>query len=148
MKRIAVMTMILSLVFIHSGDALAKRGWSSGGWGPGSPYSKLYNPQTIETVSGEVVSIGYAMPMKGMGQGVVIVFKTSKETLNVHLGPSWFIEKQDFKIEPKDRLEINGSRVELAGKPVLIAAEVKKGDQYLKLRDESGFPIWAAWRKR
>ena len=36
MKRIAVMTMILGLVFIHSGDALAKRGWSSGGWGPGS----------------------------------------------------------------------------------------------------------------
>jgi hypothetical protein len=148
MKRLAVIAMILGLVFIHPGDAPAKRGWSSGGWGPGSTYSQLYNPQTIETVSGEVVSVGHAAPMKGMSQGVVIVFKTSKETLNVHLGPSWFIEKQDFRIEPKDKLEINGSRVELAGKPVLIAAEVKKGDQYLNLRDESGFPIWAAWRKR
>lgn len=148
MKRIVLTIICLGLFFISSTDADARRGWSSEGWGPASPYGKLYNPQTIETVAGEVVSVGLVTPLKGMSQGVVIMFKTAKETLSVHLGPSWFIEKQDFKIEPKDKLEINGSRIEIGGKPVLIAAEVKKGDQYLKLRDESGFPIWAAWRKR
>jgi hypothetical protein len=33
------------------------------------------------------------------------------------------------------------------GKPALIAAEVKKGDALLRLRDESGIPAWAGWRK-
>jgi hypothetical protein len=34
------------------------------------------------------------------------------------------------------------------GKPTIIAAEVKKGDGILKLRDKNGFPMWAGWRKR
>ena len=28
-----------------------------------------------------------------------------------------------------------------------IAAEVKKGDALLKLRDDSGTPAWSGWRK-
>jgi hypothetical protein len=52
------------------------------------------------------------------------------------------------KIEPKDTIEVKGSRTTVAGKPAIIAAEVKKGDELLKLRDESGFPVWAGWRRR
>ncbi len=29
--------------------------------------------------------------------------KTDKETVSVHLGPSWYLENQDVKIEPKTR---------------------------------------------
>jgi hypothetical protein len=25
---------------------------------------------------------------------------------------------------------------------------VKKGDEVLKLRDDSGFPVWSGWRRR
>lgn len=31
---------------------------------------------------------------------------------------------------------------------LFIAAEVKKGDEVLKLRDENGMPYWAGWRKK
>lgn len=37
-----------------------------------------------------------------------------------------------------------GSRVTFQGKPAVIAAEVKKGDEVLKLRDETGLPAWSA----
>jgi hypothetical protein len=43
---------------------------------------------------------------------------------------------------------VKGSRVTLAGKPALIAAEIKKGDTTLTLRDDNGFPAWSAMRRR
>jgi hypothetical protein len=38
--------------------------------------------------------------------------------------------------------------VTVSGKPAIIAAEVKKGDDLLRLRDEAGLPAWSAWRRR
>ena len=120
----------------------------SGGWGAGSQYTRMYNPKSVETISGEVASIDEITPIRGMYHGIHITVETTRETISVHLGPSWFIENLDVKIEPKDKLEIKGSRVSFDGKPVIIASEIKKDDAILKLRDESGFPFWAGWRKK
>jgi hypothetical protein len=83
-----------------------------------------------------------------MSYGVHLTLKTDKETVSVHLGPGWYIENQDVKIEPKDKVEVTGSRVTFDGKPAVVAAEIKKGDESIKLRDESGYPVWTGWRKR
>ena len=109
---------------------------------------RMYDPKTVETVKGEVVSVEKFTPAKGMSAGVHLLLKTGKETISVHLGPTWYLENQDAQVEPRDKIEITGSRLILDGKPVLIAAEVKKGDGVLKLRDENGVPMWAGWRKR
>jgi hypothetical protein len=37
--------------------------------------------------------------------------------------------------------------VTLGGNPAIIATEVKKGDEVLKLRDDAGFPVWSGWRE-
>jgi len=108
----------------------------------------MYDPKTMETISGEVTSIDRITPNKGMAAGVHMSVKTDKETISVHLGPSWYLENQDVKIEPKDKVEVKGSRITFGGKPAIIAAEVKKGDEVLKLRDDSGFPVWAGWHRR
>ena len=120
----------------------------SGGWGPGTPYNKMYDPKTVETITGEVTKVDRITPNKGMAAGVHMNVKTDKETISVHLGPSWYLENQDVKIEPKDKVEVKGSKVTFAGKPAIIAAEVKKGDEVLRLRDDNGFPVWAGWRRR
>ena len=119
-----------------------------GGWGAGSQYNRLYNTNTVETVSGEVIAVNHITPTNGMSYGVHLELKTEKEMVSVHLGPGWFIENQDITIEPKDKVEIKGSRVTFDGKPAIIAAEVKKGDEVLKLRDQNGVPVWAGWRRR
>jgi len=62
--------------------------------------------------------------------------------------PAWYIQRQDMKIVPGDKVEITGSRITFQGKPAIIAAEVKKGIEILKLRDENGFPVWSGWRRR
>jgi hypothetical protein len=60
----------------------------------------------------------------------------------------WYVENRDVKLEPKDTVEVKGSGVTLQGKPVLLAAEVKKGDATLVLRDEAGIPAWTGVRRR
>ena len=152
MKKLVALGALALVVGVLSGsDGWAQGGmrWrGSGGWGPGGPYGRMYDPKTVETVKGEVTSVATMTPMKGMGGGVHLVLKTETETLSVHLGPSWFVENQDFKLAAKDVVEVKGSRVTMGGKPALIAAEVKKGDETLTLRDDSGIPVWAASRRR
>jgi hypothetical protein len=147
----AILVLVVMGVLAY-GEVLAQpRGpnWrGSGGWGPGTPYSRMYDPKTVETISGEVEKVEAITPRKGMIYGVHMKVKTDKETISVHLGPSWYIENQDVKIEPKDKVEVKGSRITFGGKPALIAAEVKKGNEVLKLRDESGLPVWSGWRRR
>jgi hypothetical protein len=153
MKRINLALAMAALMLFATASVFAQRGpgmmWrGSGGWGPGSQYNRMYDPKTVETISGEVTKVDHITPGKGMSGGVHMLVKTDKETLSVHLGPSWYLENQDVKIEPKDKVEVKGSRITFAGKPALIASEVKKGNDVLTLRDESGFPAWMGWRRR
>ena len=124
-------------------------GRGSGGWGMGGSYQRLYNLKTVETISGEVVAIESVMPMGGMSGGVHLQVRTPKnELMSVHLGPSWYLDRQDVSLQVKDKIQVKGSKVTIADKPALIAAEVKKGAQTLVLRDADGFPVWSGWRKR
>jgi hypothetical protein len=142
MYRFGFLVSILTLIsLVFSFGSLAQPG------SKGSGYNRMYDPKTVETISGEVVSVEKIARRGGRSYGIHLIVKTDGETIPVHLGPSWYIERQDITIEPKDKIEVTGSRITYQGKPAIIAAEVKKGDEVLKLRDENGTPYWAGWRK-
>jgi hypothetical protein len=146
-----LVTVLFGIGLLLSQPVFAQRGmqWrGGGGWGAGSAYAKMYDPKTVETVSGEVLSVDRLTPMKGMEYGVHLLLKTDNGTISVHLGPGWYIENQDVKVEPKDRVQVRGSRITFDGKPAIVAAEMTKGDEILKLRDDAGFPLWSGWRRR
>jgi hypothetical protein len=151
MGTVRIMRVAVALsVLLVSSVALAGpwKGWrGSGGWGMGSSYQRMYNATTVEVLSGVVESVDKITPMKGMNSGIHLVLKTDKETIAVHLGPEWYIERQDVKLEKGDRIEVKGSRITFEGKPAIIASECKKGDNVLILRDSAGVPAWAGWRK-
>ncbi|TKB27502.1 DNA-binding protein [Desulfopila sp. IMCC35006] len=152
MKNLMILLAVMATIGLFSGDgALAQKkmmGKGGGGWGPGTSYGRLYNPQTVETIRGAVVSVNQITPMQGMNGGVHVVVKTDKETISVHLGPAWYIENQEVHIAPNDKIEVKGSRIDFAGKPAIIAAEVTMADKVLTLRDASGIPVWSGWRRR
>ncbi len=151
MKKLYLMVVVGILSLLLSGSAFAQPGmkWrGGGGWGAGGSYGRMYDPNTVQTISGEVVKVDKITPMKGMSYGVHLLVRTDSEDISVHLGPAWYIENQDVKIVSGDKVEIRGSKVTFKGKPALIAAEVKKGDEVLSLRDENGVPLWAGWKKR
>jgi hypothetical protein len=150
-QAVTLLVILLVVSLLVTTETLAQRGmrWrGSGGWATEGRYGRMYDPKTVETITGEVVSVDKVTPMKGMSYGVHLTVKTDKETVSVHLGPGWYMEKQDVKIEPKDKVEVTGSRITFGGKPAVIAAEVKKGEEVLKLRDENGLPAWCGWRRR
>ena len=153
MKRLIVVTAALAALLLLPmlGSVAFAQGmkWrGSGGWGTGGAYGRMYDAKTVETVAGEVTKVDRIVPMRGMSGGVHVVLKTDKGEVSVHLGPQWYLENQDVEIAPGDKLEITGSRATIQKQPALIAAEVRKGDEVLKLRDAAGVPVWAGWRKR
>lgn len=144
MKRSAVLSIaVLAASFVFLSGVSFAQGGKGSGWGPGTSYNRMYNPQTVETLSGEVEKVELFTPRRGMSQGVHLVLKTDKGSIPVHLGPSWYMDKQGVKFEKGDKLEVTGSRVTFNKKPAIIASEIKEGDKTLKLRDETGTPAWS-----
>lgn len=148
--RVTVVALfLLNVLLVTDAAAQGRIHWrGGGGWGPGGQYGRMYDPKTVETIAGEVVSVDQITPRKGMGYGVHLLLKTDRETIAVHLGPVWYVEHQDIKIESKDKIEVKGSRITFDGKPAIIAAEVHKGSETLMLRDANGVPMWAGSRRR
>ncbi len=103
------------------------QGWrGSGGWGAGSVYQRMYNTATVAAVSGEVVSIDKLTPMKGMNYGIHLLVKTGDGDVSVHLGPAWYVERLDTKINKGDRVDVKGSRITINGKPAHHRGRSKK----------------------
>lgn len=149
-KTLASATIVALVAAVSVAVAYAGPGpkWhGSGGWGMGGPYGRMYDAKAVETISGRIVKIEQITPMRRMSAGIHAIVKTDAGEISVHLGPAWYIERQDVKLEPGDMIEVKGARVSFAGKPAIIASEVKKGEETLRLRDEAGVPAWAGWRR-
>jgi hypothetical protein len=120
------------------------------GRGQGSP---RYDVSTEATVTGTVESVdqisdpGTGRGRRGLG-GTHITLKTSAETLEVHLGPTAFLNEKRVAIAKGDTLVVVGSRVTVDGDSVFLAKEVKKGDSAWTLRDAAGLPLWRGRGRR
>jgi hypothetical protein len=154
MKKLYILVGVVSILsLILTTVSWAQQGMGSGGgqgrgMGAGNSYNRMFDPKTVATVSGEVESLSQSTSRRRMAHGVHLTLKTEKETIPVHLGPSWYLEKQGITFAPKDKVEVTGSRIMYQGQPAIIAQEVKKGDQVLKLRDAAGVPAWAGQRRQ
>jgi hypothetical protein len=136
MKKIAAFVIGWATLAI----ALPHQAYGQPGRGPGG---RGYDPSTVETVSGQVVAVEHVPAGKGRSGGVHFTLKTDRETLPVHLGPAWYLDKQKVRVERHDHVEVEGSRISFEGKPAIIARQVKKGGATLILRNEAGIPAWA-----
>ena len=142
MKRsiTSVLALLAGAILLVAGHDAAAQGAKGG---------RHWAPATVETVSGEVVDVQQVPLPNGKAHGTHLVLKTdAAAALEVALGPSWYVDKQAVKIAKGDRVDVKGSRVTIGGKPMVLAAEVKKGDQTLVLRNADGIPAWSGASKR
>jgi hypothetical protein len=105
---------------------------------------RFYNLNTVETLTGNVLSVQRG-PMRKGGKGNIVRFnlKTDKGPALVVLGPARFVDAQPLKLAAGDQVEVKGSRITgPKGRTSVTAAEVMKGGQVMKLRDDQGTPLW------
>jgi hypothetical protein len=140
MRKLAVLALIGLIGLFFTAVVLAQP--QGKGMAPG--WGRLYDPKTVETLKGEIVSVDTLTAGRMDIPGRVILnLKTTKETVLVYLGPVWYVEQQGIKLVAGDQVEVKGSRVSMEGKPYIIPNYVKKGERMLNLRDEQGIPLWA-----
>ena len=125
---------MVSSVFAQSGAAAGRRHASFD--------ARMYQLNTVETVSGEVISVDSVPQGKRRSVGIHCRLQTKKELLSVHLGPAWYLRTQKISIRSKDKISVKGSKIVFDGQPALIAAVVIKGKDSLLLRNANGIPLW------
>jgi hypothetical protein len=133
------LTMALCLIVLLSTPLT----WAQEGPGKGGGPSGLYNPDTVVTVSGIIVAKTAPQGPAGLPMLMYLTLQTEAGKITVFLGPDLYVDKLPVKINKLDRIQVTGSRINWEGKPVIMAAEIKKGDQVMKLRRPNGSPVWS-----
>ena len=101
-----------------------------------------YDVRTVETFGGRVLSIEKTAPANRRGNWINVLLQTGKGTIAVQLGPDWYVDKQRPRIQPNDIIKVTGSRVMMDGRSMIVAADVTKGNELLRLREANGIPMW------
>jgi hypothetical protein len=124
-------------------------GQTPGAPGSGGPgMARMYDPDTVTTLKGTATAVA-VMPARGgrMG-GTHVTLQSDGQTLDVHLGPTWFLQREGIEVAKGDSIEVTGSLIDFDGNSFLIARELKKGQKVLKLRDEQGVPVWSGGQRQ
>lgn len=139
--------MIVVLTALSSSVLFAQNNTNEG-WGRKSQYNRMYDVTTFTQIAGVILKVEQIVPMNRMSSGIHLLVKTASETISVHLGPQWYIDKQSIKFQAGDKVEVKGSRVVVQETPAIIAREIIKGSSVLILRDENGIPAWSGRGRR
>jgi hypothetical protein len=107
----------------------------------------MYNSATEVTLKGSVESIKQVMGPQGWG-GTHLSLKADKESIDVHVGPSWFLRQNKMNFAKGDQIEVTGSRVKFGNNDALIAREIKKSGETFTLRNAQGLPAWSGGHLR
>jgi hypothetical protein len=106
-----------------------------------------YDPQTVVTVSGVVVSVTPPPVKPGLPYLVYLTLETREGKITVFLAPNIYVNKLPVKIKALDRIQVTGSKVTWEGKALILAAKINKGGQVLPFRRPDGVPYWRGHRR-
>ena len=120
-----------------------KEAMSFDSWKADSDYNKKYDVSKLTTSEGTVQSLGTFHIEANSAPGLLIELKTEKgDVMMVHAGPSAFAQSKSFTLATGDKISVTGTQVEFDSKTILMAGEVKRGNDTLTLRDSSGKVQW------
>ena len=106
-----------------------------------------YDLKTEETIKGTMDDFE-VIKGKGNRGGLHITLNTDKSKIDVHVGPTWYLDQINLDINKGDKLEIFGSKVTVGDDTFFIASKITKGNKEFSLRDKYGFPKWSHNRNK
>jgi len=106
-----------------------------------SPSSK-YNPAAEIRVKGTIREVTFFVcPVSG-GTGAHLRLDAAKQPVEVHLAPSWFIERYGMKFALGEKVEVIGVEYSRRGEAGLMARQVERARSIYSFRDPEGKPLW------
>ena len=134
MRRVCA-AIVLGVVVACSPQAIAQ-GRRGAGMAPN------YDVKAEVTLQVTIIEI---RRIEGAGgqSGVHLMVKSGSGTLEVDLGPQWFLTERKYAFAVGDELSVTGARIKRNRGDAFIAREVKRGEQTMLFRDAKGFPLWA-----
>lgn len=152
-STVGVVTLSSLGVFLPS-TLLAQHGL--GRHGPRSAPS--YDPMSEASFKGTVADVKttgrsasyWLVRIHTLGRGQMgvqekqLLLKTDKGTVLIRLGPTAFLTEKKVEIRKGDTLDVTGSRVPIGESHVVLAREIRKGDNAWALRDATGQPLWSS----
>ncbi len=156
--RLLIVVILLGILMgctisIKEQSYLQEHGYQ-GGRGQGYRSTPYHVSQEVHScvhgkISGCIARIRVETFSLDMEPGLAVEVQTPDRGLvHVHLGPLWFLDRQEADLKPGDEVTIQGFCYNLAGQERLLAAEVTHKDHSLRLRDPQGIPYWDAWQRR
>jgi hypothetical protein len=129
--------LFIILIALSAADA-----YSQVARGPDSNDNMVYAVNKVETIPGQVRSIENIYSLNNTSYDIQMIIYTVNGDISVHLGPTSYLVDQNLKISVNDNVIVTGSRMNYLGNFAIIAKDVTKDGQVLKLRDENGNPLW------
>jgi sporulation protein YlmC with PRC-barrel domain len=106
----------------------------------GDPFGEMFDPKTVQTVTGEIVRIEYSAGTR------LMIYTDQKKPVLVTLGPTDYFTGQGRILKTGDKITVTGSKVVVDDTPYIIATKVKTKNKELTLRDKKGEPVWLGWK--
>jgi hypothetical protein len=130
----------LVTISVYGQQGFGRFGGRGGSRGEGK---QGYEPSMAEVVSGDVFAVKDIETKNGKMNGAGLELTTSSGQILVFLGPHIYVDFQNILISAGDKVAITGVKTMVDGQTLLVAGEVRKGNEVLKLRDDKGSPLWS-----
>ena len=116
-----------------------------GAWAPDSQFNQQFKQQEVQTIEGEVQTIGSFRPDRESADGLRLRVRTEDDrTLVVYTGPHSFMLRQGLRLRTGDDVTVRGSKATIEGREVLLASSIEADGRTIQIRDQQGRPLWTA----
>jgi hypothetical protein len=146
MKHTCIWTITLVMLIATVGIATATDPKDMGGWEIDGKYNRLYAADELDSFKGRVVSVKKITPLPGMSPGIaVIVEDRGGEDVLVHIGPQWFVKRNDLGLRKGDKVKVKGVWADIDEQEIFMASKIKRSEfsEYKIRRTSDGKPFWA-----
>ncbi len=130
MKTLVVFSSVLMLTAAVYAQSMGQR-------------QQFYNARTITTIVGTIASVDSVAAPRGNNYSIRLTVKDTSGTVSVIVGPSFFLDHLNISFMKDSSVEVTGSKVHFNDNDFIIAAQIKTGGKTIKLRDDSGMPLWS-----
>lgn len=105
-------------------------------------YRRKYDPDSVTEFTGHVIEVFYSKESRHDTRGVILFLADEEDVMEVHLGPSWYIDRQLKHIKIGEELTVQGSVIDFKNQEILVAQTLDRGKSKYQFRNEVGSPYW------